>query len=166
MAKESFVPFLVVFTAAWWLTCQKVEKHRAANMIWIGVSWGVALTTLALVQWRITGLLRSPLQFGIELHRRIDYFAHLGRLLRDGNLWYTFVWLLPMGIPRLRRFSFPWRIATAATCACAVALDAYYGAAPGAVARAFFTIAGPLLTASAASLLFEPKPATAMGTAR
>jgi len=163
LAKESFVPFLIVFTAAWWLACRKTEKERAGNIVWIALSWAVALGTLTLLQWRITGLLRSPIQFGMELHRHLSYVVHLRQVLRDGNLWYTFVWLLPLGILRLRRFSFPWRAATAATCVCAVALDAYYGAAPGAVARAFFTIAGPLLTASAAWLLFEPTPATPGG---
>lgn len=163
LAKESFVPFLLVFTAAWWVASRKTCLRRAGSIIWIGSSWAVALATLVLLQWRITGLLRSPLQFGIQLHGHVDYH-HFSRVLRDGNVWYTFVWLLPLGIPRLRRLSSPWRAATAVTCACALALDAYYGAAPGAVARAFFTIAGPLLTASAAWLVFEPNSRTATGT--
>jgi hypothetical protein len=82
-------------------------------------------------------------------------------VVRDGNLWYTFVWLLPLAIPRLHRFPMTWRAATAATCVCAFVLDAYYGAAQGAMARALFTIAAPLLTASAAWILFEPQKDTA-----
>jgi hypothetical protein len=115
----------------------------------------LGLASLTLLQWRITGMFRSPLRFGLELHGDSNHLEHFVRVLRDGNLWYTFVWLLPLALPRLRRFPLEWRVATAATCVCAFALDAYYVAAQGAMARALFTIAGPLLSASAAWVLFE-----------
>jgi hypothetical protein len=157
LAKESFVPFLIVFSGTWWLVSRTREPRNRLSVVWSLASWAAGLTTLTLLQWSITGVFRSPLQFGFQLHRHLDLVAHMRNVLRDGNLWYTFGWLLPLSIPRLHRLPLAWRAATAATCVCALVLDAYYGAAQGAMARALFTIAAPLLTASAAWFVFEPR---------
>lgn len=163
LAKETFVVFLVVFTAVWWWVARSSQRERRAAMLWTTLSWLFGFATLALLQWSITGIFRSPVRFGLELHRH----ANLGRQLLlwvcDRNLWYTFVWLLPLGLSRLVRFPRCWRYATAATCVCAFALDAWYGAAPGTMARAQFTLAAPVLTASAAWFLFEPPKDAAKG---
>jgi hypothetical protein len=74
--------------------------------------------------------------------------------LGDRNLWYIFFWLLPLSLLRLKRLPRNWRVATAVTSAVAFALDAYYGGYPGTIGRALFSIAGPLLCASVAILLF------------
>ncbi|HEX3571493.1 MAG TPA: hypothetical protein VHU44_11785 [Acidobacteriaceae bacterium] len=156
-AKETFVIFLLVFTAVWWLVSRKKQPQPRTAPIWIAASWCLAFATLALLQWSITGAFRSPLRFGLDLHHHASLARQFPMWLRDRNLWYTFLWLLPLGLPRLNRFPPAWRYATGATCICAFALDAWYGAAPGTMARAQFTLAAPLLIASAAWLLFEPQ---------
>jgi hypothetical protein len=78
--------------------------------------------------------------------------------LRDRNLWYIFLWLLPTAIPNLKRFPKSWLIPVGATCALAWLLDAYFGGAPAAGSawgRALFTIAGPVLSLSSATLLLR-----------
>jgi len=155
-AKETFVLFLIVFTATWWFVSRRAQPRPRTQLLWITASWCVAIATLTLLQWSITGVFRSPIRFGLELHGHAGLPHQVLLWLRDRNLWYTFMWLLPLGIPRLSRFPVRWRLATLATCICAFALDAYYGAAPGTMARAQFTLSGPLLSASAAWLLFEP----------
>jgi hypothetical protein len=159
-AKESFVPFLMVFTLAWWLSSRKLLRHPLPAATWMVGSWLAALATLAILQWRITHVFRSPLRFGLEMHGNTAYLAHFLSSFRDRNFWYIFFWLLPLGLFRLNRLPRNWRIATAATCATAFALDAYYGGEPGTIGRALFSIAGPLLSASAALLLFTRPPAT------
>jgi hypothetical protein len=159
MAKESFVPFLIVFSAAWWLVLRKRmarPKTSAARfaIFWILTSWIASLATIAAVQWRVAGTYQSPIRFGLGLHGNSAYVSHFIASLGDRNLWYIFFWLLPLSLVRLRRFSIEWRTATAAACVTAFALDAYYGGPPGAIGRALFTTAGPLLSASVASLLF------------
>jgi hypothetical protein len=154
MAKESFVPYLMVFTLAWWICSRKtlVRPYRAAA--WMVGSWFAALTTLAVLQRAITHVYRSPLRFGLELHGKGGYFSHFLRSFADRNFWYIFLWLLPLSLLRLRRLPLNWRMATAATCVTAFALDAYYGGAPGTIGRTLFSVAGPLLSASVAILLF------------
>jgi hypothetical protein len=117
-------------------------------------SWSAATCSLTALQWWITHVFRSPLRFGLDLHQNSAYVAHFISSFRDRNFWYRFFWLLPLSLVRLRRLPRNWRVATAVTSVTAFALDAYYGGAPGTIGRALFSIAGPLLCASVALLLF------------
>lgn len=155
-AKESFAPFMIVFTFSWWLCSRKAPRRRASSAAWMVASWFAALASLAVLQWSITGVYRSPLQFGLGMHRNTAYLAHFVASLGDHDMWYTACWLLPLSLFRLKRLPREWRVATAITCISAFALDAYYGGGPGTIGRALFSIAGPLLSASVALFLFAP----------
>jgi hypothetical protein len=153
-AKETFVPFLMVFSFSWWLCARRGLSRPSTAAMWMVTSWIAGLGSLTALQWRITHVLRSPLRFGLDLHQNSAYLGHFLLSIRDRNLWYIFFWLLPLSLLRLRRLPRNWRVATAVTSATAFALDAYYGGSPGTVGRALFSIAGPLLCASVAILLF------------
>ena len=153
-AKESFVPFLVVFTLSWWLCSRKALRHPFTAGAWIFTSWLATLGSMTALQWWITHVFRSPLRFGLDLHHNSAYVAHFFSSFRDRNFWYIFFWLLPLSFVKLRRLPLNWRVATAVTSITAFALDAYYGGNPGTIGRALFSIAGPLLCASVALLLF------------
>lgn len=160
-AKESFVPLLMVFTLAWWLCSRKTLRSRSSSAAWMVASWFAALTSLTALQWTITHAFRSPLRFGLNLHQNSAYLTHFFSSFADRNLWYIFFWLLPLSLFRLKRLPLNWRVATAVTSVTAFALDAYYGGDPGTIGRALFSIAGPLLSASVALLLFtgvSPEP--------
>ncbi len=164
MAKESFVPFLMTFSLSWWFWSRKGLRKPSTAAIGMVTSWIAGLTSLAALQWSITHVFRSPLSFGLYLHGNSAYLEQFLSSLRDRNLWYIFFWLLPLSLLRLRRLPANWRVATAATSATAFALDAYYGASPGSIGRALFSVAGPLLCASAAIFLFtDANSATARG---
>lgn len=154
-AKESFVPYLIVFSLTWWVCSRETLRDRSRSAVWMGTSWIAALASLIAVQWAITGRFRSPLRFGLELRGNSAYLPHFLHSLVDRNLWYIFFWLLPLSLLRLGNLPRSWRVATAITSVTAFALDAYYGGAPGTIGRALFTIAGPLLSASVAMLLFS-----------
>ena len=153
-AKETFLPFLVIFTLSWWLCSRKVLRRPWVAAAWMVTAWLAATGSLTMLQWRITHVFRSPLRFGLDLHQNAAYGATLLSSVWDRNFWYIFAWLLPLSLIRLRRFPLNWRVATAMTSLTAFALNAYYGGGPGTVGRALFSIAGPLLSASVALLLF------------
>jgi hypothetical protein len=153
-AKESFVPFLMVFSLSWWLCSRRVLRRPYTAAIWMVASWIAGLGALATLQWKITHVFRSPLSFALDLQGNAGYLEHFLSSFRDRNLWYIFFWLLPLSLLQLRRLPRTWRIATAVTSATAFALDAFYGGAPGTIGRALFSIAGPLLCASVAMFLF------------
>jgi hypothetical protein len=169
LTKESFIPFSIVLTSAWWFSIwrDRNDDHRDEDrrnddhnrapkaVAWILTSWVLSLAAMIGLQWSITGRFVSPLEFGLALHRGDDYLGHFATSLHDRNLWYIFLWLLPTAIPNLKRLPKAWLIPVGATCAMAFVLDAYFGGAPGTVGRALFSIAGPVLSLSSALLLLR-----------
>lgn len=166
LTKESLVPYLIVFTASWWLLLRKQLHSAVASAVWIVASWLVGLVTITVLHWLVTEQLESPLAFAASLEGNHHYLRQFLAALVDHNSLYIFVWLLPLGIPRLKRFPTSWFLPVAATSALVFVLDAYYSGAPGTVGRALFTTAGPLLALSAASsLLGEPPALSSSATA-
>jgi len=158
LTKESFIPYFIAFTAVWWLTLRggrnRTRSGSDASAAWIAVSWAASVAAFVVLHRAIEGTFTSPLAFGLGLHQSQNYLAHFAESLTDRMLWYTFLWLLPTAIPNLRRFPRSWLLPIAATCLTAFALDAFHGPAPaGAMGRALFTIAGPVLSLSSALLL-------------
>jgi hypothetical protein len=86
----------------------------------------------------------------------VGFFAGLRRCLVDHSLWFVFMWLLPLGLVRLRRLPRPWVLATAVAFCGALALGAYHNSL-GNVARALFSVSGPILSLSAAIFLAGPR---------
>lgn len=155
LTKESFIPFSIVFMAAWWFVVRNRLASPARSVIWIMTSWVVSLVAMTGLQWWIGGRFLSPVEFAAALHGNHDYMRHFVSSLWDRNFWYVFLWLLPAGIPNLRRFPKSWLIPTGAASAMAFVLDGYYGGAPGTVGRALFSMAGPVLSLSSASILVD-----------
>jgi hypothetical protein len=162
LTKESFIPFSIVFTAAWWFSTRRDRNSKVAGnnftsaVAWILTSWTLALAANVLLHWAITGAHESPLQFGLALRRGESH--HFAISIHDRNLWYIFLWLLPTAVPNLKRFPKAWLIPVGATCATALLLDAYFGGIPqagSAWGRALFSIAGPLLSLSSALFLLR-----------
>lgn len=154
-AKETFVPFFCIFAVTWWLTATAAPRRRSAA-VWIVASCIGAFASLSVLQWALSGNFVSPLRFGLSLRGQTPVIPHLLASFTDRNLWYIFVWLLPLALFRIREMPRTWLAATAATCVGAFALDAYYGGEAGTIGRALFTIAGPLLTTSVALYLVPP----------
>jgi hypothetical protein len=155
LTKESFIPFSIVFVTAWWFVVRKKLASPARSAICIVTSWVASLVAMIGLQWWIGGRFLSPLEFGAALHSHDDYLRHFGLSLWDRNFWYIFLWLLPAGIPNLRRFPQSWLIPTGAASLTAFILDGYYSGAPGTIGRALFSVAGPVLSLSSASLLVD-----------
>jgi hypothetical protein len=153
LTKESFIPFSVVFTASWWLVARKKLESPRPAAIWIACGWVAGFAALMGVHWYVSGTVENPLQFAETLQGNHSYLYQFASEVWDRNSLYIFVWLLPLGIPRLGRFPRAWLVPSAAASAMAFALDAYHTGAYGTVARALFSIDGPLLAMSAASFL-------------
>ena len=155
LTKESFIPFNIVFTGAWWLVARRRLQAPGRSAAWIVASWIVSVAAMTALHWKITGGVENPIHFAAGLRGNDHYLSQFASSLWDRNFWYVFVWLLPLGIPRLRKFPRSWLIPTAATSILVFVLDGYYSGAPGTVGRALFSTAGPLLALSAALLLLD-----------
>ena len=156
-SKESFVPFSIAFTASWWIVKRKSLGSPTLMAFGLICLWLVELLVILGLQWWTTGRALTPISFVESLnysHSR-SYLGNLKSSLRDPTLVYIFIWLLPAGFPHLRKLPKSWLVPTAATSAMAFILNEYYGGGPGTVSRALFSIAGPILTLSAASFLLN-----------
>jgi len=125
LTKESFIPFSIVITFAWWLTTRpdhlngKEKRYRSSrDAASILASWVLSVAAMIALHWSITGIYGSPLQFGSALQRGGE--QHFAVSLPDRNLCYIFLWLLPTAIPNLKRFPKSWLTPVAATGATAV----------------------------------------------
>jgi len=103
LTKESFIPFSMVLTSAWWFSTwsernadhrnedrNRARSHSLPGAAWILTSWMLSLAAMVALQRAITGRFASPLQFGLALHRGDDYLGHFASSLHDRNLWYIF----------------------------------------------------------------------------
>jgi hypothetical protein len=168
LTKESFIPFSMVMTFAWWWSTRtnrangEGKRYRLSPAAaWILLSWIFGLATIIALHRSITGNYVSPLQFGSMLQRGEG--QHFAVSLKDRNLWYIFLWLLPTAIPNLKRFPGTWLIPVGSTCVVAFLLDVFFGGTPDAGSawgRALFSIAGPVLSLSSGLTLMRFSGAT------
>ena len=120
----------------------------------------VELATITVLQSSISGHLIWPWSFAIGLNSHSNYATTFVTSLVDKDSWYILIWLLPLGLLRIRQFPHPWVWASATASLVALLLNAYvtFQGATGNVGRYIFSVAGPLLSLSAAAYLCGVKP--------
>jgi len=160
LAKETFVPFSFVFTLTWWLTEERQNKLRPAELSWAEVKWIAALAivglaTVTAVHSAVAGQTRWPWNIAAQARAPVNFFVALWHSLSELNFWYVFGWLLPLSLCRLKHFPKQWLVAAAATSGLAIIFGAYNNAG-GNVGRYTFNIIGPLLSLSVALFIARP----------
>ena len=151
LAKQSFLPFSVIFTTTWWLALPRQQKD------WRQLSWvaGMGITCAAaimLVYRAATGQFLTPWGMVGFFTPNRHLVSNAVKEFTDRQLWYAFAWLLPLGLIRLKRMPQPWTIASLATSLFAVVLGAWVHLG-GTVDRPLYSIVAPVLVISAASFL-------------
>lgn len=158
LTKESFVPFSICLAGTWWLTSERLRAYRLNTGLWLGCMIVVEMATITVLQSSISGHLIWPWSFALSLNSHSNYARNFVAWFTDRNSWYVLIWLLPLGLLRIRRFPRPWVASSAATTFVALILNAYYGGmggSGGGVGRFVFDVAGPLLSLSAATFLCD-----------
>jgi hypothetical protein len=151
LSKNTFAPFSVVFATIWLLVDRPIRAMRA---IWIcALAILCALTVFASLREN-GGLISGALNYTRDMDAlsRVGFFRAMARCLKAREFWYVFVWLLPLGVIRIRQMDRRWAWAVAGTFLFALILGSHIDAL-GNTSRAFFNIAGPLLSLSAAQFL-------------
>jgi hypothetical protein len=148
LSKETFAPFAVAFAIIWWVTDRPIRGSRA---VWIG---SLALLSCGAVLISLSGIGGGAAGYTVGMREYMDvgFFPALVRNLTAHEFWFTFVWLLPLGLLSIRCMDRRWVYATAGTFLLALLMGAYNDAL-GNTTRAFFNIAGPLLSLAAANFL-------------
>jgi hypothetical protein len=172
LAKETFLPFSLVFAATWMLTSIvtanakmrteriRTEKKRSSGKctLWLVLSGLAGVASLTAALSLTNGHLLFPWTYAGMLKSGVASATTAVAVLKDTNFWYVFVWLLPLGLFRLKRLPREWVMASFVTALLALGFTAYHNGirdAGAAVARPIFSIAGPLLSVSVAWLMVE-----------
>jgi hypothetical protein len=157
LTKESFVPFSILMVICWWILSPEMDSRRKRTFSVDAALMIVSeFATVIVLQSVISGHLAWPWDFASNLNSHGNYTANFLHSLLDRNSWYVLIWLLPLGLIRIREFPRPWVAAAAVAGACALGLNAFHstvGGGGGGVGRYIFDIAGPLLSLSVTAVL-------------
>ena len=160
LAKETFAPLSVMFVFGWWLAEVRRGRMELSRLAWIAALGVASLATVVVAMSAVAGGLIWPWDFAAYANAGGGFLAGLKGCLLDHTFWYVFIWLLPLGVLRLRRLPRTWVLA-AAVAFCGALLLGAYNDARGNTTRALFNVAGPLLSLSAAVYLAGPQTAIA-----
>lgn len=154
--KESFVPLSTVLVCTWWLVSSRQHVSKVSRAVWAAVMVLAEVATFIFLHASLTGHIVWPWQFAATLSGGPNYVRRFVGAFADRQSWYSFMWLLPLGVWRVNRLARPWGVACLTTTLMALLLNAYHVAGPGAWGREVFSIAGPFLSLCVALLLSRP----------
>jgi hypothetical protein len=147
--KETFVVLGTVMALTWWSVEAVRERCLRPGRIVSAIGMGLAgLGAAAAARRYIDGYWSSPLDIAQSFHRGNRFWLSLLGMLTASTLWYSFIWLVPLGVWRLARLPAPWVLSSFVTAGITLLLAAYHGAG-GNVSRPLFSVLGPLLSLSA-----------------
>ena len=154
-SKETFLVFLAVFAGTWALT----SPRRQVAFLWTIGSVVASLATVTVLLSLSAGHAVWPWGFASGLSSGSSYIRSAIACITNRTFWYVFIWLLPLGLVRIRSLPHSWVLGCAAAAVSAIALSAYHNESQdaGAAARALFNIAGPVLSVSTALVLAPPR---------
>jgi hypothetical protein len=155
LTKESFVPFSLTMAGTWWVLSERFRAGRLSGGFWLACMAIVELATVTILQSSISGHLIWPWSFAMGLNSHSNYAMTFVTSLVDKDSWYILIWVLPLGLLRIRQFPPQWVWASATASLVALVLNAYstLPESMGGVGRYIFSVAGPLLSLSAAAYL-------------
>ncbi len=157
LAKETFLPFALVFAATWMVTNSR-QSALGKQMAWLMAAAVAGAASLTAALTLTNGHLLFPWTYAGMLRSSAASAATALAVLKDLNFWYVFAWLLPLGLFRLKWLPREWAMASFITSLVAIGFTAYHnnaGNAGPAAARPVFNIAGPLLSVSVALLIVD-----------
>jgi hypothetical protein len=156
MAKETFVPLSLSLAIGWHIGISlnnNIKVYRKSLLIWSVVMFLLGLFTVVLIQSFLAGQLILPWDI-IKSEKRGNIIIEFFNEISQRNFWFVFIWLIPLGLWRLKSLNKPWVIGSIASGFMALLLGAFH-AAGGNVARACFNVIGPILSLSSAIFLTE-----------
>ncbi len=157
LAKETFVPLAAVLAFGWWLVVFRRGLFKLSQLIWIAAMMAVGFVLVTFLMSRGPSPY-SPLSFAasrwVESGSGYFYLSSLYRCLVAREFLFTFAWLLPLGVWRLRQLPKAWVMGSTCAALAALAMGAFDDAR-GNATRAVFSAAGPLLSLSVSLLLVE-----------
>jgi hypothetical protein len=158
LAKETFVLLAGTLGLSYWLAAAAPRDRRIIQFAWL-VSMGLGgLLSVITIQSLINGHLVLPWTTIGSFHRSDNFLYSILCCLADKNFWFVFIWLLPLGLIKLRHFPKPLLYACFGSTVMALILGGWTDA-KGNLSRPLFETIGPILTISLAYFVVSFKKA-------
>ena len=158
LAKETFVPLAGSLALIYWLAAEAPRNRRIIQFMWVvGMGLGGVITVMA-IQSFISGHLVLPWAIIASEKGSQNFFSGIFASLANNSFWYLFIWLLPLGLIKLRYFPRPLVYACAGSAIIALILGGWNNSG-GNIGRPIFETFGPILTISLACFVFSFKKA-------
>jgi hypothetical protein len=151
LAKQTYLPFSVLFSAVWLAALAKKDRNFS-KLGWVFAMAFSGLVSYLILQSLVLERIIWPGSLDFPLRPLNGFFSRLFQCVANRGFSYVFLWLLPLGAFRLRHFPKPWVSASLAAALLVFILSAYVGEGPN-TARPLFNIIGALLSLSAADFL-------------
>jgi hypothetical protein len=158
LAKETFVPLSGSLAFIFWLTAAAPRDRRLIQLAWVCAMGVAGLITVMALQSVISGHLLLPWALIAAEKGSQNILAGILSSLANKNFWYIFIWLLPLGVIKLKYFPKPLLYACVGSAVIALILGGWNNS-EGNIGRPLFEILGPLLTISAAYFVLSFKTA-------
>jgi len=149
LGKDTTLPVVLPFCIAWTLQLVRDKSRFRAALIGTLALLVVQLGTLVVVRYALTGDLVLPWELANSKRNSTTLGVAIGGILFNRELLYSFGWLLPLGLIRLRQLPAAWIISSAASLVTILLIGVAWGIG-GNVSRPAFNAIAPILTLSAA----------------
>jgi hypothetical protein len=149
LAKESTVALLLAFAIGWLVVRRRAPSLRR-EAAWLALAIVVSAGAVALIHFSFAGHIVWPAP------SERSFGARLVDAIAARQLLYSFFWLLPLGLWRVRALPTEWIAGAATAAVCALVLGALADV-QGNTARPLFDAIGPMLALSGAALLAGPR---------
>jgi hypothetical protein len=158
LAKETFVPLAGSLALIYWLAAEAPRERRIIQFAWVLSMGLVGMITVIAIQSLISGHLVLPWAIIASEKGSQNLLAGIISCLSNKNLWYIFIWLLPLGLVKLRYFPKPLVYASVGSATIALLLGGWNNSG-GNIGRPIFETFGPILTISLAYFIRSFKKA-------
>jgi hypothetical protein len=156
LAKETFVPLAGSWALIYWICESSPRKRPIIQLTWIIGMVAVGMVTIVILRSLISGIIVWPWDIIASEKGPESLFLGVFHCLADKGFWYVFVWLLPLGVLKLKYFPKSLIFASIGSAIVALLLGGWKNAG-GNVAKPIFNTLAPLLTISLAYFISSLK---------
>jgi len=163
LAKETFVPIALGFAGGWWWASRTSGSH--SRLGWVAAMGAAGSAVVIAAERALSSPTASPLDL-LGPPMSLSAFAQqCAAAVFSPGMLYVFVWLLPLGVWRLRALPRTW-VTGACVAAGLVTIFGAYADIGSNLARPLFNTLGPMLSLSAAWFVADLAQTNAVKSSR
>lgn len=156
LTKETAIAFPIILSSGWYAWQWMTQGWRWKPVLAIALLALAGFATLSVLQSAFSPVIVWPWEIvaGKSSFKISGISSRLFDLLSSRSIYYTFIWLLPLGLLGIRTMPRPWIAGSVLSFAAAAIMSAMAPTGEN-VSRPLFTAVGPILLVAAAVFLSD-----------